>query len=108
MEVRFSSDIPPEMNSLPRADYYVDYFALTALSDFIAPLTNGIVFLDSSSSVLSSDTVEAIWNGTFAGIDIWVKNLALSMTNVVRTSAPPTNSRYNGMAYQSSIRVRWE
>jgi aspartate/tyrosine/aromatic aminotransferase len=60
------------------------------------------------SSVTSSDTVEAIWNGSVVGIDIWVKNLAVSMTNVVRTSAPPTNSHYNGTAYQSGIRVRWE
>jgi hypothetical protein len=101
-------DLPPEMNSLPGVNYYVDYFALTALSDFVTELVNGTVLLEQSSSVPSSDTIEAIWNGTVAGLDIWVKNLALSMTNVVRTSAPATNSLYNGTAYQLGIRVRWE
>lgn len=101
------AELPAEMNPVPGANYSVEWLANIALTEFMAPMTNGSVILNLESHIPSSDTVEAVWNGTVAGLDVWVKNLALSMTNAIRTAAPVTVARYNGTAYQSGIRVRW-
>ena len=102
------ANLPAEMNPRPGANYSVDALAFLALQEFILSLADGNVTLNLESQLPSSDTVEAIWNGTVGGLDPWIKNLALSMTNVIRTSAPATDARYNGVAYQSGIQVRWE
>ncbi len=91
----------------------VEVLAYFALGDFTTNLLNGTVDLDIGSVVPSSDVVQAIWNvtGSVAELDSWIKNLASSMTNVIRTSnaesSDRSNSYYRGTAYQLGYEVRW-
>lgn len=57
--------------------------------------------------------VQAIWNvtGSVAELDSWIKNLAGSMTNVIRASnvgsSDGSKLYYHGTAYQLGYEVRW-
>ena len=55
----------------------------------------------------TDDYLQAMWNAS-ADLDGWIKNLALSMTNVVRT----TNTSgpfglYDGTGYQLGVQIHW-
>lgn len=98
--------LPPSLNPAEGANYSVGIFATMALQEFLSPLFDGNVTLNLESQSPSSDFVEAVWNGT-ANLDAWINNLAISMTNVVRTSTPVSDDIYNGTAFQQGIKVRW-
>lgn len=106
--------LPTDMNPAPDAtNYSVEYLASLALQDFTENLFNGTVFLNLESVLPSSDVVQAIWNatGSVADLDSWIKNLAGSLTNVIRSSnvelSDGSNLYYRGTAYHLGYEVRW-
>ena len=98
--------IPASLNPSPDANYSVGIDATIILQEILYSLLGGNITLDSESQAYSSDFVEAIWNGT-GNIDYWAQNLALSMTNYLRTANPASNDLYNGTSYQLGIKVQW-
>jgi hypothetical protein len=64
-----------------------------------------------SSTDLASYTsviLRGIWNGT-TDADAWIKNVATSMTNVIRSNQTISWQRdeYNGTQFELAVRVRW-
>ena len=80
--------------------------AWAALGSELDEIANGAIRLDLSGYDPSSDIVEAIWSGT-THQKSWINNLALSMSNVMRTGTPSTRATYDGTGYQLGIIVRW-
>ena len=104
----YYSFMPPNTTSSSSVPYSVSFFATEALSGGLLTLLNGTVQLNDRGYLASSDAIDAIWNGD--GSTTWIKNLALSMSNVVRTTASDSSSSresYNGIAYVQGIRIRW-
>ena len=99
-------DLPEYMNPISHANYTVGMMATKAFQSYLQPLFNGNITLDETSTSPSSDAVQAIWNAS-ADLDSWIKNVADSMSNAVRTTTPATSDIYNGTGYQLGIRVRW-
>ena len=99
--------LPANMNPRPDAQYTVDIFALTSFQDFLPPLFNGSIYFHFDSWSPASDIIQAIWNATLSDLDMWMKNVALSMTNALRAFDPASNDMYNGTGYQLGVQVRW-
>ena len=99
--------LPAEMHAKGNVNYTVNMFAYDIFGIYLAPFFNGTIFLNLASQKPTNDYVQAIWNGT-ENLDGWIKNLALSMTNVVRTDVPMTDELYNGTGLQLGVRIRWE
>ena len=90
-----------------QAVFNVSDFAMSYLKVYLSSTINGTIALEETGSIPSSDTVQAIWN-TSSDLDSWIINLALSMTNVIRTDTPQPDDMYNGTAYHLGYQVRWE
>jgi len=99
-------DLPSNMNPTPHTSYTVNIFASIALQEFLSSMFNGTVLLNLESQSPSSDAIEALWNGT-SNLNAWMQNLAVSMTNVVRSSDQASHAVYNGTAFQLGVTVRW-
>ena len=109
-------DIPRRMNPRPEGNYTVGFFAFHAFQNYLGTMFNGSVRLMPSSTVASSDVVEAIWSST-GDLDKWIKTVATSLTNAIRTDKTNENENvtlnavqdafYNGQAYQLGYDVRW-
>lgn len=99
--------LPSEMHARASVNYTVNIDAYMIFTIYLAPFFNGTIFLNLESQKPTNDYVQAIWNGT-ENLDAWIKNLALSMTNVVRTTIPMTDELYSGTGLQLGVRVRWE
>ena len=100
--------LPPSMNPRAKAAYNVSDEAISYLKYYLSPMINGTITLEGTgSSTPSSDTMQAIWNAS-SDLDSWIKNLALSMTNVIRTEILQPDDMYNGVAFHLGYQVRWE
>lgn len=55
----------------------------------------------------SDSVIQAIWQAT-PDLKKWINNLAISMTNAVRSNVPASRENLRGTAYQLGVRVRWE
>ena len=99
--------LPPSMSPRAQATYNLSVFSTMYLGEYLSQMINGTVFLDQVSSSPSSDMTQAIWNAS-SDLDSWIKNLALSMTNFIRTDNPQPDNMYNGVAFQLGYQVRWE
>lgn len=86
--------------------FRINYYAWLALSGHLLKLLNGTVNLGAHTSYPSSDAVEAFRNHT-ADLDRWIQNLAVSMTNVIRTDVHSSRDEFEGTAYQLAYVVRW-
>ena len=87
-------------------NYTLYWLAWEALAHNLYDIINGTSFLNLESYGPSSDIVEAIWSGMETP-DAWIERVALSMSNVVRTSALQPQPRFNGVAYTLGIKVKW-
>ena len=88
-------------------NYTVGAMANYFFAGYLESVINGTVYLNLESSMPSSDATQAIWNGS-ANLDAWIKNLALSMTNVVRTNIPASaDAFYDGTGFQLGIQIHW-
>ena len=99
--------LPPSMRPRTQASYNVDRFNVLYIRNFLSSAITGTIKVDDTSSIPSSDTVLGIWNAS-SDLDLWIKNLALSMTNVIRTDTSQPDDMYNGTAYHLGYQVRWE
>jgi hypothetical protein len=99
--------LPSEMHARANVNYTLNIDAYMVFGAYLAPFFDGVIFLDIESQDPTNDYVQAIWNGS-ENLDAWIKNLALSMTNVVRITNPMTDELYNGTGLQLGVRVRWE
>ena len=98
---------PPQYAPAHSPNYTVDAIAIIFFLRYLWSIINGTVFLNLESSMPSSDATQAIWNGS-ADLDAWIKNLAISMTNVVRTNIPaPADAFYDGTGFQLGIQIHW-
>lgn len=98
--------LPREMRPRQEATYTVNAVSMLAFEPWSDYFFTGTIWLNLHSQIPSNDMVRAIQNAT-ANLDGWIKNLAASMSNVVRTSNPSTDDMYNGTAYMSVIQVKW-
>lgn len=69
-------------------------------------MLNGTAIVNIESAGTSSDATNAIWSGT-QDQKKWIQNLALSMTNVVRTSNQKRDPIYDGTTFVQGIQVDW-
>ena len=102
------SMLPPSMQSRVPTIYEVETYAAGALSTYLSKALNGTAKLDTESIEYSSDIMQAICDAS-ADLNGWIDNVAASMSQVVRTTAPQSDSAYDGTAsiliYE--YRVRW-
>lgn len=98
--------MPSDVHASADTNFTIGLFAIDALSEYLSGVINGTVYLNLETQAPTSDATEAVWNGT-QNLDVWIDNLALSMSNVVRTGASVSRAAYNGTAYQPGITVRW-
>ena len=99
--------LPPSMRPRTQASYNVDHFNVLYIRDFFSSAITRTIKVDDTSSIPSSDTVLGIWNAS-SDLDLWIKNLALSMKNVIRTDTSQPDDMYIGTAYHSCYQGRWE
>lgn len=109
-------DIPSTMNPRSNAKYIVDYEAYAALEEYLDSMFNGSVYLNLESTKPSSDVIDAMFNQA-RNLDEWMKNVATSLTNAIRSDKTNPNQLtitkseqdepYNGIGYQLGYEVRW-
>ena len=87
--------------------YHVNQLALLAMSDYLVPLFNGTVWVAPESNEPSSDVVGAVWYAT-TDMDRWTQNVAVSMTNTVRTDSPARHPDCDGTGNHLEYDVRWQ
>jgi hypothetical protein len=58
------------------------------------------------SYLYSSDLINGAWDGS-QHPQVWIENLATSMTNAVRVTNTTSRDQYNGTHYELSIEIRW-
>ena len=100
--------LPLPASMMPRAgaDYNVSAMAMIFLKGYLASMINGTGYLYYESQSTTSDSIQAIWSAS-ADLDAWIKNLALSMTNVVRTNIPESSEMYDGTGFQLGVQIHW-
>lgn len=95
-------NLPAELNQRSGAQYTIaSDGTLDAFNPFLGPWFNGTVSLNNGSSSPSSDVIQAICNATSTDLDVWIKYIALSVTNALRVFTPASNDMYNGTGYQT-------
>ena len=104
------AELPPSMQSRAPANYNIGYFASGALSEYLSTALSGTVTLDIESVGYSNDVVQAIWYAS-ADLNGWIDNVAASMSQVVRTYTPQSDSVYDGTAsiliYEYQVHWGW-
>ncbi|KAI6715025.1 hypothetical protein JHW43_002391 [Diplocarpon mali] len=107
--------LPASMNPAPGQNFSISGLSILSASKGLQAL-DGTVAGGSGTKSYSTDFIQSIWNNTGgAGLDPWVKRLALSMTNNLRATAPApalaaNASFYAGTAYHTQyfFAIRWE
>ena len=110
-------DIPSTMNPRPGAGFLFHIPNLSALQGYLYHMFNGtMTYLLRNGTSSTSDVVDAVWNST-GDLDKWIKTVAASLTDSIRSSKPyPTQNAtliaaqdafYNGTGYQLGYDVRW-
>jgi hypothetical protein len=98
--------LPAEIGSNNHTRYTVDLWAHLALQQYIYRAMQGTVYW-SASQPFSNDLVRGIWNGT-SDPDVWINNVATSLTNVVRSTNASSRPQYDGTVLGLAVQVRWE
>ena len=86
--------------------FVVDDVTYQALQSAFSGKLNGTVTSGISGYYTLDDSILAIWNGT-TNQDWWISNLAMSLTNHIRTANLASDSRFDGTAYQLGVKIRW-
>lgn len=100
------TDLPPTMMPRLYTNFAVGWLTQSTVGFYLHTTMNGTVVIDSINQKASSDVVDALWVAS-GDLDKWIKNLAASMTNFVRTHRPQSDSMYNGTGYDLGVEVRW-
>lgn len=99
-------ELPSETPSDKNNGFSVNLWAYLALQQYIHKSMQGSVYWNASQH-FSNDLIRGIWNGT-TNPHTWINNVALSMSNVVRSTNTSSRPEYNGTALALTIRIRWE
>ena len=112
--------LPPSMNPAPQSQYQFSIQSALTMSSYLTSAIKGNAGADLWVVSFSSDTTKAIANATTGSLEVWIKSLATSMTNVLRSSTsqaggfdvpidvtPSTDAIYSGAGYQLAVQVRW-
>ncbi|CAF9915348.1 MAG: hypothetical protein ALECFALPRED_010116 [Alectoria fallacina] len=105
-------NIPPEFNVLPGTTCGISQWALRGIQVGFSDLFGGSIEGSWRSGFsYNGDLIQFIWSGS-QDMNKFINNIAVSMTNGLRTQAPAdkaTHSYYAGTAYsmQTYTRVRW-
>ena len=96
----------------PYSNYNINSIASDAMTEYLheTGYFDGSITIGGGGQDPSNDFVQAMWYASANPDDLnaWTQTLARSMTNVIRTTAPPSSSKlYDGKAYQLGIRIRW-
>ncbi|KAK3117661.1 hypothetical protein LTR53_000790 [Teratosphaeriaceae sp. CCFEE 6253] len=83
-----------------------DTLALQVIAQWMNATIAGTIVLDLESQTFSSELMKGIWNGT-NDPTAWISNIAMSLTNVVRSTNSTPQAEYNGTAFQPGVSVRW-
>ncbi|KPI43513.1 uncharacterized protein AB675_7182 [Cyphellophora attinorum] len=86
--------------------YNVSALGWAALSEQLGTMFTGTVLLNLEGYSISSDAVEAIWNGT-TDMQPWMDKVTRSLSNAMRLDSTADDPAFNGSAYQLSVVVRW-
>jgi hypothetical protein len=86
--------------------YNVSALGWAALSEQLGTMFTGTVFLNLEGYSISSDAVEAIWNGT-SDMQPWMDKVTRSLSNAMRLDSTADDPAFDGSAYQLSVVVRW-
>jgi len=100
------TNLPPTMMPKPYTNFAVDWVAQSTVESYLHTMMNGTVVIDSINQKASSDVVDTLLWAASGDLDKWIKNLAASMTNFVRTHRPQSDSMYNGTGYDLGVEVR--
>ena len=101
-------DLPAEMNQRQDSQFNISLYSASSFMSFFNSTFSGNVSFDwGGTTTPSSDVIQAIWNATTGDLDVWIKNVALSMTNALREFNSAPDDLYNGTGYQLGIQVRW-
>lgn len=106
------TNIPSYMNTNAGSNYTISGLAITAYQENLVSILEGNVTAGYSDATFQYGNyfVQGVWNGS-SDAHTWIKNLALSMTNNIRTMAATDNfaDLYAGTAYfnESFVHVRW-
>ncbi|MDI1488101.1 MAG: hypothetical protein OHK93_007375 [Ramalina farinacea] len=112
--------LPPSMNPAPQSQYQFSIESALTMSSYLTSTIKGNAGADLRVVSFSSDATQAIANATTGSLDAWIKNLATSMTNVLRSSTSQagaydvpieatrlTDAIYSGAGYQLAVQIRW-
>jgi hypothetical protein len=99
-----TTGLPGDANG--QTNYTVYWLALEALQGYLQTALNGTGYIDLEAPSYGTDLIRGIWNGT-TNSEVWISNLALSMTNVIRSTSTTSRDVYNGTAFQLGVNVRW-
>ena len=100
-------DLPKDMNIQMGDNFSFLQLAAVSLINYLEPLFDGNINVTVDAQFPSSDVIQALWNAS-ADLDIWMKNVASSLTNVIRSFNPaPQRAAFEGTGYQLGYDVRW-
>ena len=100
-------DLPNYMNAPAGANFSFLGLAAYAMTTYFDTLFDGNITVNQGTQLSSSDVVQALWNAT-DDLDAWMKNVAGSLTNVVRSfDRAPERAGLDGTGYQLGYDVRW-
>lgn len=81
--------------------------AVSATMRFLQDTLAGEVNVSSTDlGAYTDDFLRGIWNGN-TDADAWTKNVATSMTNVIRSNDQSERPEYNGSQYELAVKARW-
>lgn len=104
----FDHDFGPSVDPGNETDFIVSSRAQIALAQLLLSLMNGTVFISGDGLSSATDLTRGAWKAFSDDPDKWVQNIALAMTNVMRTSNTTIpRSQYNGTAYELGAEIRW-
>ncbi|KAL2060391.1 hypothetical protein VTL71DRAFT_9786 [Oculimacula yallundae] len=90
-------------------NYSVTDQAIGQINIFMSGFFNGNVYMPGMHGIgYSNDFIELFYNATMHNaLDAFVKNIAMSMSNVFRTAEPAQDDYFNGTASTLSVVIRW-
>jgi len=102
------TDIPDKFNVTSDVLPAISYMASNTYSNLLNDMT-GTVNTSIGTYSYTSDIMQGVWLSS-DNLSSWIANLATSMSNNIRLTAPAPSNAYAGIAYSLTpyVRVRWE
>jgi hypothetical protein len=98
--------LPASMNPPPDEQFTFGIYAASLMKTYITSFLTGNISINLESKFGSNDYIEFIWNST-SNPELWIENIAVSLSNAVRVGEPAQDDRYDGTAFILGVSVRW-